>query len=123
MGAFDGEELGLGGGAAGGGETAKFAASCGDAMARDDNRDGVPGHGLADFLGGTGLANRVRDFAVSARLAGGDLAGGSVHLAREWLDAVQVQGDAAKILNIPLQMAANFFDDFGNLGWGHSHPA
>jgi len=59
----------LGGGSAGGGETAKAAVGAEDAVAGDDQRDRIGGHDAADGSGGAGPVDLLGQIAVSPCLA------------------------------------------------------
>ena len=105
--AFQGEELRFGRASTVRRKSAGLAAGSGHAMAGNEDRDGVLSHGLADLLGGIGLARRLGDFAISARLSRRNFASGFVDLAKKRSHIAQIHGDAAKVLNFPSQMTSN----------------
>ena len=107
--AFQGQELRFGRASTVRRKSARLAAGSGDAMAGNEDRDRVLGHGLADLLRRTGLADRFRDFAIGARLSRRNFASGFVHLAEKRGYIAQIQSDAAKVLNISSQMTPNSF--------------
>jgi len=80
---FQGEEPRFGGAPAVRRKSAGPPAGSGDAMAGNEDRDGVLCHGQTDLLSSMGLADRSRDFAIGARLSRGNFASGFVHLAKK----------------------------------------
>ena len=80
---LEGEELRFGGASTVRRKSAGLPAGGGHAMAGNENRRRVPGHGLADLLGRIGLADRFRDLAIGACLSGRNFARGFVHLPKK----------------------------------------
>ena len=117
---FECEELRFSSGPARSRKSAKLPTGCGNAMARDDDRNGILRHGLADFLSGCGLSQGSCNFAISAGLSRRNLPRGFVNLAEKGRSTTQVNGNIAKVLHFALKMLANFLNDFRNLPWRHT---
>ena len=93
------EQALLGGGPAGGGESAEAAVGAEDAVAGDDQRDRVGGHGAADGAGGSGVADLGGQGAIRRCSAGSDLAAGQKYLAAEGPDAIEANGRISTEIN------------------------
>lgn len=119
---LEGEELRFGRASTVRRKSAGLPAGSGDAMAGNEDRRRVPGHGLADLLGRIGLADRFRDFAIGARLSRRNFASGFVDLAKKRSYLAQIHGNAAKVLNFSSQMTPNSLYDRYDLRRGKAGP-
>ena len=96
--AFEGEHPRLTDAAAGGGEAAELAVGCEDAVAGDEERDGVPRHGLADVAGGLRAgAELAGEGAVGGGLAPGEGADGGVDAGDEGVLRAEVEADGGEV--------------------------
>src|SRR5205807_2448139 len=98
-----------------------LAASSQDAMARDDQRHGVPGHGLADvvrrFRAGTEL---LRQGAVGRGVTPTDTPRRGVDLLEELWLLIEVKPDGRKIDLLACEVSFHGGDDFRHLCRGRA---
>src|SRR2546427_460891 len=84
------------------------------AMARDNQRDWVPGQSLPNVARIAGLAQGFGKLAVGAGLSRRDFSSGLIHLPRKPIRPVQVNYNVPKILDFTLKVLADFLDDLGD---------
>src|SRR5712692_8026014 len=96
------------------GKSTGLAAGGHHAMARDNERDWIPGQSLPNVARIAGLAQRFGKLAVGASFSRRDFSSGFIHLPRKPVRSVQVQCDVSKILNFTMKVLAYFLDDLGN---------
>src|SRR5438309_12084472 len=87
------------------------------AVARDNQRDWIPGQSLPNVARIAALAQGFGKFAVGASLSRRDFSGGFVHLPRKPVRSVQVNYNVPKILDFTLKVLAHFLDDLGDSRW------